>query len=184
MPTNKAKNELKNDEEKITTPLKSKSNVEILKYQKETGHLIPNEWKYPFFFNKKNYIAIIIGLNQRYEFERIFCEKIEYEHNEKLMIGFHPSYFKDGLIIEERYSFKEHNSFITKTNYYKIILFENSVWGEKISKAEIRDFLKNKQIELYDDFRILMDRFGESFTLYTMQSILKQKKEKDKSLFF
>jgi hypothetical protein len=172
------------ESQELITPLK-KDYKEILTYDKGSGYLIPNDWKYPYFFNKKNYIAIIIGLNQRYEYERVFCEKIEFEINEELKCGYEPSYFRDNLILEERYTYKEHNTFISKTNYYKIQIFEQSVWGKRISKRKIRETLKSKQLRLYEEIRELMENYGEYFTLYTMNSIIKKKKKiRDKYSFF
>ncbi|GAG43671.1 unnamed protein product, partial [marine sediment metagenome] len=99
----------------------------VLEYDRASGVLIPIKWKSPYLFRKKDFLAIIIGLNNRYEFERVFCEKKDFEIDTKeqriIGIGFEPSSFKDGLILEEKYSYKEKSTFITKTNYYEISIF-------------------------------------------------------------
>lgn len=152
----------------------------VLKYDKASGLLIPIKWKYPYLFRKKDFLAIIIGLNNRYEFERVFCDKKEFETDEEeqriIGIGFEPSSFKDGLILEEKYSYKEKNTFITNTNYYEISIFEgDEIWAEKISKSRIKELLRAKQQQIYQEIKDMMKQFGETFTLYTMKSILKQK---------
>lgn len=153
----------------------------VLEYNKASGLLIPIKWKYPNQFRKKDFLAIIIGLNDRYEFERAFCDKKDFEIDELEQritgIGFELSSFKDGLILEEKHSYKEKNTFITNTNYYEISIFEDGdIWGEKISKSRIKELLHTKQQQIYEEIKDLMKRFGETFTLYTMKSILKQKK--------
>lgn len=153
----------------------------ILKYDKASGLLIPIKWKYPYLFRKKDFLAIVIGLNNRFEFERVFCDKKEFEVDEEeqriIGIGFEPSSFKDGLILEEKYSYKEKNTFITKTNYYEISIFEdNEIWAEKISKSRIKELLHTKQQQIYQQIKDMMKQFGEKFTLYTMKSILDQEK--------
>lgn len=152
----------------------------VLEYNKASGLLIPIKWKYPNQFRKKDFLAIIIGLNDQYEFERAFCDKKDFEIDELEQriagIGFEHSSFKDGLILEEKYSYKEKNTFITNTNYYEISVFEDGdIWGEKISKSRIKELLRTKQQQIYEEIKDLMKRFGETFTLYTMKSILKQK---------
>lgn len=153
----------------------------ILEYNKASGLLIPIQWKYPYLFRKKDFLAIIIGLNNRYEFERVFCDKKEFENDEEeeriIGIGFEPSSFKDGLILEEKYSYKKSNTFVTNTNYYEISIFENGeIWGEKVSKSRIKEVLSIKQQQIYQEMKKIMKQFGEKFTLYTMKSILDQKK--------
>ncbi len=153
----------------------------VLEYDKVSGFLIPIKWKYPNQFRKKDFFAIIIGLNNRYEFERVFCDKKEFEIDEVEQritgIGFELSSFKDGLILEEKYSYKEKNTFITNTNYYEISIIEGgNIWGEKISKSRIKELLHTKQQHIYQEIKDMMKQFGETFTLYTMKSILKQKK--------
>lgn len=161
----------------------------VLKYDKTSGFLIPIKWKYPNQFRKKDYFAIIIGLNNRYEFERVFCDKKEFEIDETeqriIGIGFEPSSFKDGLILEEKYSYKEKRTFITNTNYYEISIFEDGeIWGEKISKSRIKELLHAKQQQIYQEIKDMMKQFGETFTLYTMKSILNQKEVLSRKLNF
>ena len=153
----------------------------VLEYDRASGVLIPIKWKYPYLFRKKDFLAIIIGLNNRYEFERVFCDKKEFEIDTKeqriIGIGFEPSSFKDGLILEEKYSYKEKSTFITNTNYYEISIFESGeIWGEKVSKNRIKELLRTKQQQIYQEIKDMMKQFGEEFTLYTMKSILNQKK--------
>jgi len=153
----------------------------ILGFDKRTGLLIPIRWKYPFFYRKKNYIALIVGLSDRYEFERIFLEKIEFERDDESSsfgVGFSKTYFRDGLILEEKYSYKEANTFVTKINYYKIYLLdEDGVYGEQISKSKIKDEIYDKQQQIFQELREIVDQFGEDFTIYTMKAILKQKEK-------
>jgi hypothetical protein len=179
------------ESEKEQEKVKRKNNYEkILEKEVRNGYLVPVKWKYPYSFRKKDYLAIVIGLNQRYEFERVFCEKIEFEVDEKdkreLSFGYLPHQFQDGMILEEKFSYKENNTFVTNTNYYEIYLFEGGeVWGQKISKTEIKNRLHEKQQRIYDEIRELMSRYGSKFTLYTMRSILRQKKQlKDQINFF
>ena len=153
----------------------------VLEYDRASGVLIPIKWKYPYLFRKKDFLAIIIGLNNRYEFERVFCDKKDFEIDTKeqriIGIGFEPSSFKDGLILEEKYSYKEKNTFVTNTNYYEISIFEGGeIWGEKVSKNRIKELLRTKQQQIYQEIKDMMKEFGEEFTLYTMKSILNQKK--------
>jgi hypothetical protein len=162
----------------------------ILDFDKKTGLLIPIKWKHPYLYRKKDFLAIIIGLNTRYEFERIFCDKAEFEIDENdqriIGIGFDKSYFTDDLILEEKYSYKENNTFIQKTNYYKISMDIDGIYGVKISKSNIKEHLSIKQQQIYDELKTIMKLYGEEFTLYTMRSILNQKKRlSDKiNLFF
>jgi hypothetical protein len=158
---------------------KKSKTEKILEYDRAIGFLIPTKWKKPF--RKKDYFAIIIGLNNRYEFERVFCEKKDFEIDEGdqriVGIGFEPSFFKDGLILEEKYSYKEQNTFVTNTNYYEISIIDGvEIWGEKVSKNRIKELLRIKQQEIFREIKDMMKQFGEPFTLYTMKSILDQKK--------
>jgi len=178
-----------NNKTKIDTKINRKKGKweKVLEYNKASGLLIPIKWKYPNQFRKKDFLAIIIGLNDRYEFERAFCDKKEFEIDELEQritgIGFELSSFKDGLILEEKYSYKEKNTFITNTNYYEISIFEGGdIWGEKISKSRIKELLHTKQQQIYQEIKDMMKQFGETFTLYTMKSILKQKKVLSRNL--
>ncbi len=153
----------------------------VLEYDRASGLLIPMKWKYPYLFRKKDFLAIIIGLNNRYEFERVFCDKKEFEIDEEekriIGIGFEPSFFIDGLILEEKYSYKEKNTFVTYTNYYEISIHgDGEIWGEKVSKSRIKELLRKKQQKIYQEIKDMMKQFGEKFTLYTMKSILNQEK--------
>lgn len=174
---------MSNNSLKINSKINQKKGKmeKVLEYDRDSGVLIPIKWKYPYLFRKKDFLAIIIGLNDRYEFERVFCDKKEFETDEMdqriVGIGFEPSSFKDGLILEEKYSYKEKNTFITNTNYYEISIFESGeIWGEKVSKSRIKELLRTKQQQIYQEIKNMMKQFGEEFTLYTMKSILNQKK--------
>jgi len=160
----------------------------ILEYDARSNLLIPAKWKYPYSFKKRDYIAIIIGLDIRYEFERYFCEKTEFEIEDgdkrEIGLGFKKEDFKDDLVIEERYSYKEGDSFITKLNYYKAIILDDGVYGEPLSKSEVREELALKQQMIYDRFKGIMNEFGEEYTIYTMKSILKQKDQITKKVSF
>ena len=169
---------------------KNKFMSTILKYNKSLGLMIPVDWKSPYHFRKKDFLAIIIGISNRYEFERVFLEKEEFEiDNEErhIGIGYNPHQFKDNMILEEKYSFKEEKTFITKNNFFKIAVLEDSIMGEKISKTQIKELLLKKQESIYERFRDLFQEFGEDFSLFTMKSILKQRKllsHKNINLFF
>lgn len=152
---------------------------QILEYNKRVGLLIPTRWKYPSVRKKKNYIAIIIGLNKIYNFERVFCKpemsELDEDEERKIEIGFHKDFFKDGLIIEEKYSYKEKKTFISKINYWEIAVLEDGVYGVKINKTQIKDKLQLKQEHICEKFKEIMDNYGEAFTLYSMESILKRR---------
>jgi hypothetical protein len=153
----------------------------ILDYNRSIGLLVPEKWKYPYFHRKKDYIAIIIGLSKRYEFERVFVKKQEYEQEERSFgVGFPKRYFRDKQIIEEKFSYKKKNTFITKINYYKIFLLEDGIYGEKISKSKIKDEIYRKQDEIYGDFEKIIEKFGKNFVFYTMRAILKEKQQLEK----
>lgn len=164
-----------------TIPAKKKKHIErILELDTRTGLFVPTKWKSPYSFRKKDYIAILIGVHKRYEFERVFIEKSEFELDEnderEIGIGFKPMNFKDGMIIEEKYSYKEDNSFVTKTNYFKISVLEDVITGEKLSKSKIREDLSIMQQQIYEEIKELMHNYGEGFVLGTMTNILEQKK--------
>lgn len=176
---------------KDTTKKKS-TMQEILTYSTSSGLLLPLKWKHPFMVSKKDYFAIIIGLNQRFEFERIFIEKIELnvetdEGDRQSIIGFDKSNFRDGEILEERFSYKQEKSIISETNYWRISILDDTIWGEKITKTETKEILGVKQQSIFESFRDIMDRFGDNFTLYTMKTIIRQKeflaKKKDTFVF-
>ena len=65
-------------------------------------------------------------------------------------------------------------------------MLEDGIYGEKISKTEIKDFIRDKQTQIYSKFKELFREFGKEFTTFTMESILKQKKifMKNINLFF
>ncbi len=165
---NKKKKELKSIFEKV------------LEYDKKIGLLIPVKWKYPSLNRKRNYIAVIIGLHKVYEFERIFCEPeiFELDENEerKIKIGFNKSLFKEDLIIEEKYSYKESKTFVSRVNYFEITILPDGIYGIKINKTEIKDRLQLKQEHIYERFKDIITDFGEAFVLYSMESVLRQKK--------
>lgn len=161
-------------------PQKRKKKMEkVLDYNPRTGLLIPIKWRFPYSFKRKDYIAVVIGLNTRYEFERFFLEKTEFEIDEgekrEIGVGFGKADFREDLILEERYSLKENESFVTRINYYKIFLLDDGVYGESMSKSEIREYLEVKQQMIYQKFKEIIKEFGDEFTIYTMRSILKQR---------
>lgn len=182
------KNEVKNNQEKEEIK-KTKSVFEkVLYFDKPTGLLIPEKWIYPYLFRKKDYLAIIIGLNNRFEFERVFLEKEEFEtdtlEKRSYGIGFGKENFADNLILEEKFSYKKDKTFIAETSFWKITLLEDGVYGTKISKTEIKDFIRKKQKLIYEEFKELFKIFGEHFCLYIMKSLLKQKQLISKRLNF
>ena len=155
---------------------------QVLEYDKISGLLLPIQWKYPSLKRKRNYIAIIIGLNptiERYVFERIFCEpkifEIDNDEERDVKIGFDKSAFRDDLIIEEKYSYKEKKTFISKVNYWEITVLDDGIYGVKINKTQIKDKLGLQQKRICEEFREIMDNYGEAFTLYSMESILKRR---------
>jgi len=155
---------------------------QVLEYDKKSGLMLPIKWKYPSLKRKRNYIAIIIGLNpviERFVFERIFCNpeafEIDNDDENKLMIGFNKSAFRDDLIIEEKYSYKEKKTFISKVNYWEITVLDDGIYGVKINKTQIKDKLGLQQKDICEKFREIMDNYGEAFTLYSMESILKRR---------
>jgi len=167
--------------------VKKKKPELVLYWNENSQKLIPMKWKYPHFYKKKDYIAIIIGLNNRYEFERAFPSKKEFEsdENESLMVvGYDKTGFKDGLIIEERFSYKKNKTFITETNYYEIEMLDDGIWGHSISKSEIKSVIALKQQEIYEKFKDIFAEFGEEFSIHTMQSIIKQKTQAKNYNFF
>jgi hypothetical protein len=183
----------KNNESKekiVIPPKKNKKSAEmILRWDSSVGLLIPMKWHYPYLFRKKDYYAFIIGLNKRFEFERSFIEKIEYEQDHEdsrdIGVGFNKIGFKDGLILEEKYSYKKDNTFFSATNYWEILLMDDGVWGYKITKTEIKDILGKKQIQIYEKFNEIIQEFGEDFTLLSMESAIKKKKHfNNLNLFF
>lgn len=166
---------------KVKTKKKTKNIFEqVLEYDKKSGLMLPTNWKYPSLKRKRNYIAIIIGPNEIYEFERIFCEpkifEIDNDDERNVKIGFDKSAFRDDLIIEEKYSYKEKKTFISKVNYWEITVLDDGIFGVKINKTQIKDRLQLQQEHIYENFREIMDNYGEAYTLYAMQSILKQMK--------
>nr|BDI55008.1 MAG: hypothetical protein [uncultured archaeon] len=155
---------------------------QVLEYDKISGLLFPVQWKYPSLKRRRNYIAIIIGLNptiERYVFERIFCEpkifEIDNDEKRETKIGFDKFAFRDDLILEEKYSYKEKKTFISKVNYWEITVLDDGIYGVKINKTQIKDKLGLQQKDICEKFREIMDNYGEAFTLYSMESILKRR---------
>jgi len=152
---------------------------QVLEYDKKSGLLLPVNWKYPSLKRKRNYIAVIIGLHEVYKFERVFCQpelfEIDDDEENKVKIGFDRSAFRDDLIIEEKYSYKEKKTFISKVNYWEITVLDDGVYGVKINKNQIEDTLGLQQKQICEKFREIMDNYGEAFTLYSMKSILKRR---------
>lgn len=172
-----------------TTETKRKRNIErVLEYDARTNLLLPVKWKHPFSFKKRDYLAIVIGLDTRFEFERFFCEKIEFESehgdSRQVGVGFKKENFMDDLVLEERYSYKEGDSFITRVNYFKITILDDGVYGEPLSKSDVREHLTLKQQMIYDSFKQIMKEFGAEFTMFTMRSILNQKERIAKKINF
>ena len=167
VPTEKSKKKTKNIFE------------QVLEYDKKSGLLLPIKWKFPSLKRKRNYIAIIIGLNEVYVFERVFCNpeifEIDDDEENKVKIGFDKSAFRDDLIIEEKYSYKEKKTFISKVNYWEITVLDDGVYGVKINKTQIEDKLGLQQKQICEKFGEIMDDYGEAFTLYSMESILKRR---------
>lgn len=153
---------------------------QILKYDKRRGLLFPIRWKYSSLKRRRNYIAIIIGFHEIYDFERIFCKpeifELDEDEERRIKIGYNKSLFRDDLIIEEKYSYKEQKTFISKVNYWEITVLDDGVYGVKINKTQIEDKLQLQQKNICERFREVMDDFGEAFTLYSMESILERKK--------
>lgn len=153
----------------------------VLALDKSEGLLNPVKWKLPV--SKRDYIAIIIGLNYKYEFERVFCKKAEYfymdgDDEKHLRVGFPVDCFRDGLVIEERYSFREESSFVTKTSYYKIFLMEDGVHGEKISKREVKDKVSCIQDEILSEIQALSEKFGRDVIYHTLKAVIRAEGER------
>jgi hypothetical protein len=163
----------------------------VMRWDPRSGYLIPHKWTYPFGHSKKSYIAILFGLNTKYEFDRYFTEKHEFEiepdgsdeHAQRTIgVGYGKEEFKDGMIIEERYSFKEESSITTKLVYYRVFLSDDGVWGERVSKSQIRESIQTQQQQLFQEIKNLMTAFGERFVLQTMKAILQEKERLSKNI--
>lgn len=168
---------------------KSTKNIDlILKFDKKTGYLIPVDWKHPFTYKKKNYIAILIGLNNRYEFERAFVDKIEYEmenvenNSREIGIGFPRNAFKDDQILEVRYTKKEDKGLVTYQIYYKIMILDDGIHGERLSKSEVKEAVYILQSQFFQEIKSLIKQYGDSFVFHSMKSILDQKAQLSKQI--
>ena len=177
-------------EKTVISPKKRNKPAElILRWDSSVGLLIPVKWRFPYLFKKKDYYALIIGLNKRYEFERAFVEKVEFEKDHEdtrdIGVGFNKLGFKDGLILEEKYSYKKDSTFFSATNYWELLLMDDGVWGYKITKTEIKALLGTKQQQIFEKFNKIVEEFGEDFTILSMESVVKKKKHFNKvNMFF
>lgn len=154
---------------------KEKSLEKILQLD-ESGLMIPVKWRLPNALKNKDYLAIILGGDQRYGLSRIFLEKQIIEHDNSLQIGFNPLYFSDNLIIEEKFSCKKNKTQYTQLSYYQISIFEDCIWGEKLTKETIETKLFDKQELILERIKELFEIYGEDFILFIMTNILKEKR--------
>jgi len=126
----------------------------------------------------KDYLAIIVGLHIKYEFERLFLPRVTINDR----VNFKYDELREGIIIEERLTKRDNGAQIIKTSYLMIHSIEDGVWVEKISKQEVKSVLAKKQNDVFEAIRELISQNGERFTLYMMHVILEEKKARERNL--
>jgi hypothetical protein len=88
----------------------------------------------------------------------------------------------DGLIIEERYSFKKDKTKTIQQNFYKIEILEDGVWGEKLHKTQVKEQSRIKQEAIIEEIKDLFERNGELYCIGIFSKVLKQKRLQDKQV--
>lgn len=157
----------------------------ILEFNTAIGLMVVVSWVYPYDMSKSNYLAILIGEDPRYNFSRLFLQKNNITHKNKIHVGYNPRDFFDGMIIEEASTYKENHSKMTKRNLWQISVMEDSIWGEKIDESKAKNLVSLKQELLFSRFRDIISDYGQDFTLHTMISITEEyRKHKRPSKFF